>query len=559
MADERDQNRSEEDYSADVTSLIEYGTRSNTALTSWNEFRRDAYQIYDRDHRVSIEQLITMRRSDGQARAINRLVTLPVRIALQQGKWVAPSEGGGEEEVEFANLMWSLPPVLGGMTTPASALADQILLASCDGFAPFELVSHVPKEGPLKGMKTLRKMAYRDPRTVTLLQDSKGGYAGFKQDVVDAKGKHKQVALSPAKTALFTVNGHENPFYGVSFFESAYPHYEAKMKWYYISEQAGQFAAVPGRIGTVPRAAKAPDVMAFKQALENFYFNTTMLKKEGYTVDSFNSMSGFNFMGYIDHHNMMMAKSVLASFFESEQRTVLVENSTEDASADIFLLAMEALAEDFASVLTNHVMPKYIKENFKNSDKFPVFKPGPLSDSTRKQISDLFRTVAVSGILNTTPELVRELEKHVAGELGLNVDYADIERREQEAAEQQALQAEALAQQAQQETLDMERAADGAIPNNPNPTSGQSPDMDPSILANQISTPNGEDAAQRQATSTGPGERGKVPPEANHGVALSDSVGYTEALDDLYNLFKSIEAGEDFDGPYPVDQGMFND
>lgn len=456
-----------QDYNADVTSLIEMGARSDTALTSWSEWRNDAFLLYSKN-RVSLEKLIAMRRTDGMARALATLVSLPIKLALQQGKWVSPAIGGAEEEVEFANLMWTTPPASGGMTTPAAQVIDQMLLAIFDGFSAFELVSHIPKHGPLKGKKTLRKMAYRDPRTVTLLQDARGGYAGFRQNVLLPNREILDVSLSPAKTALFTVQGHENPLYGVSYFESCYPHYEKKMRWYYMSEMAGQFAAIPGRIGTVPRTAKSSEVMAFRKALESMHFNTTLLKKEGWTVEPFNNTSGFSFMPYIDHHNLMMSKAVLASFMESEQRTVLVENSTQDASADLFLLSMETLANEFASVLTNHVMPKYIRENFKNTDRFPEFKPGPLSDNARKKIASLFERLGTSPILNTTPELVRQLEIQTARDLGLDVDYEEIEAREEEAAVQQAEQAEYMAQQAQQETLEQERAAEGGIPGTTN-------------------------------------------------------------------------------------------
>ena len=461
----------ESDYTDDVSSVIERGSANYSVTPSYTQWRKDAYLLHDQPA-VSLEKRIKMRRTDGMARALANLVSLPVKLALQQGKWVAPPSGGAEEEVEFAQLMWSLPPASGGMTTPASNIIDQILLSTFDGHAAFELVSHIPTHGPLKGKKTLRKMAYRDPRTITLLQDERGGYAGFRQQVMLPSRKLLDVTLSPNKTALFTVNGHENPLYGISYFEACYPHYESKMRVYYMAEMAAQFAAIPARVGQVPRHAKASAVIAFRQALENMYFNTTVLHKEGWGVTPFNSNSNFQFLQLIEHHNLMMSKAVLASFMESEQRTVLVENSTQDASADLFLLSMETLANEYASVLTNHVMPKYIVENFKGSDKFPVFKPGPLSDNARRKISSLFEKVAVSGILNVTPEMVRELEKQVAADLGLDVDYEDIERREEEAAIQQAEQAEMLAAQAQQESIEEERAAEGGVPNSPAPTSG---------------------------------------------------------------------------------------
>lgn len=531
-------------YSDDVSRIIERGVAGGGVIPSYVEWRDDAF-LTSPEAKVALEDLIHMRRSDGQARAIMRLVTLPVRLALQQAKWVAPPEGDADEEVDFANLMWTLPPALGGMTVTWPQLIDLILLSVSDGMAPFELVSHIPKIGPLKGKTALKKMAYRDPRTVTILQDRHGGYAGFRQIAVAPDGDLVDVSLSPKKTCLFTANGHENPFYGVSHFEAAYPHYESKLKWYYISEMAGQFSAVPGRMGTVPRGGRAEDVIAFTNALKSFYFNTSMVMKEGYEVTPFNPSTGFNFMQFIDHHNMMMAKSVLASFFESDQRTVLVENSTNDASADLFLLAMETIADEIAATISNHVMPKYIAKNFPDSTKYPVLKPGPLSDNVRRQISSMFEKVVVSGILNSTPEFVRELEKNVAKELGLDIDYADIEAREEEAAIQQAEQAELLAAQAQQQTLDQERAAEGGVPNSPTPTSGAA-------------------SGTGGATRTDPGQQGQVPPEANNGMSLTDveltasDIEYAQAVDMLAQAAQRLFMETPLEN-HRVDEGVFDD
>lgn len=526
---------SDKDYEAEVTTIIEAGSSFQGTTPSWLEYKKDAYLLYDRP-RVSLEKLVNMRRTDGQARFLSNLMTLPIKLALQQGQWIAPPGGDAEEEVEFANLMWSASPAQGGMTTSSSHVISQMLLAITDGHAPFELVTHVPNKGPLKGKWTLRKMAYRDPRTTTLLQDSRGGYAGFRQQILVPKdangfGGFKDVSLSPKKTALFTVNDHENPLYGVSYFESSYPHYESKMKWYYMSEMAGQFAAVPGRIGTVPKGAKPNDVVAFKRALENFYFNTSMIMKDGYAVTPFNNASAFDFLKYIDHCNSMMSKSVLAAFADGDQRTVLIENSTQDASADLFLLAAETIANNFADVLTNHVMPKYISANFKSTDKFPIFKPGPLSDSARRKIESIFEKVAVSGILNTTPEFVRELEKHVSRDLGLDVDYEDIEAREEEAAIQQAEQAELMAATAQQESLEEERAAEGGVPNAP-----------------------GAGEPQTNSTRTPPQDKGKVPPEANSGVSLSEDDFY-RAVDDMVMMSQRVLT-EHSPVEHAVDEGL---
>lgn len=393
---------------------------------------------------VTIDQLVEMRRRDGQAKALIQLVTLPLRLALQTGTWVEPEDGDAGKEAEFANQMWSLPPTGGGMSTPQAKLVRQMLLSIVDGYAAFEIVRTVPQNGPLKGKITLQKLAYRDPRTITFKVDAQGGYAGFRQVARDGEGHLIDKDFKPLKTLVITQHDEFNPMYGVSLFESAYPHFDAKRKLYYIAHLAAQFAAVPGRIGKVPHGAKATEVQAFRQALGNFAFNAAMVIPPDYEVQPFNGNTGFDFLRLIDHHNLQMSKSILAAFFDNDQRTVLIENSSQDASADLFLSNIETIANDIAECLTHYLMPQFMDWNF-GTKKYPVFKPGALSTKQKTQISELFKTVVTAGILNSTPEMVRQLEKKVSNDLGLDIDYDEIEKREKEAAEAKQEQEQAAA------------------------------------------------------------------------------------------------------------------
>jgi hypothetical protein len=392
---------------------------------------------------VTIDQLTEMRRRDGQAKALIQLVTLPLRLALMAGEWIAPDdETEGGQEVEFANNVWNTPPIMGGMTTPKSKVIRQILLALIDGFAAFELVHDVAEKGPFKGKIYPRKIAYRDPRTIKFKVDDNGGYVGFQQTTTTFNGEYLDKFFGRDKTFVFTQHDEFNPYYGVSLFESAYPHFDAKRKLYYIAHLAAQFAAVPGRVGTVAPGAKAKDIAAFRQALMNFAFNGSMVAPPEYEVHPFNPSSGFDFLKLIDHHNHQMSKSILAPFFDQEQRTVLIENNAQnDSDADLFLQCLVSISDNVAENLTHYLMPKYINWNF-GTEVYPVFKPGQLSDSARKAIVNLFNTIVVSGVLNCTPEMVREMEKKMAEEMGLDIDYAEIEKKELEAAEAQQKQAE---------------------------------------------------------------------------------------------------------------------
>lgn len=461
--------------------------------------------------KIAIDDLVEMRRRDGQARALMRLFTLPILSAMADGEWIMPdieeddveatpdpvkvdkSAKGAEpkpgEEVEadpkqqpadktklkapddesaddpdladeqddeesepkkiekpsdpeadFANMMWNLPPQAGGMTTSKTTVLKKHLQALMDGFAVFEEVRHVPEDGPLKGKITLRKLAYRDPRTVRFRVDDTGGFNGVRQ-VASINGKTIDVKIPKEKVFYWACHEEENPYYGVSMFEAAYHHYEVKRKLYYIAHLAAQFAAVPGRVGTVPKGADPRHVTAFKQSLMNFAFNTAMVAPEGYVVTPFNGNANFDFIKLIDHHNHMMSKSVLSSFLDNDQRTALIEVGVTDPNTDFFVMALESLMDDLAEHWSMYLMPKYIDWNF-GSKRYPIFKFGQLSDGAKDAIKEIFTAVVSSSVLNSTPEFVRELEKKLAKSLDLDIDYEEIEAQEQEAAQEEADAAE---------------------------------------------------------------------------------------------------------------------
>lgn len=396
---------------------------------------------------IPLDDLVEMRRRDGQARALVRLFILPILAAFADGEWIAPDGGDDDakEEVEFANNLWNLPPQAGGMTTSKMSFLKKSLQALTDGFAVFEEVRQVPEDGPLKGKITIRKLAYRDPRTIRFRVDKKGGFDGVRQ-VASINGQAVDIHIPKEKCWYWTCNAEENPYYGVSMFESAYYHYEIKKKLYYIAHLAAQFAAVPGRIGTIPKGADPRVVQAFKQSLMNFAFNTAMVAPEGYEVTPFNGHTGFDFIKLIDHHNHMMSKSVLAAFLDQEARTALVDLASSDPSTDFFIMALESLMDDLAESWSTYIMPKYIDWNF-GTKKYPVFKFGQLSEPAKDTIKELFTAVVTSSVLNSTPEFVRELEKKLTTSLDLDIDYDEIEKQEKEAAEEEASKAEQEAQQ----------------------------------------------------------------------------------------------------------------
>jgi hypothetical protein len=402
---------------------------------------------------VPVRDLIKMRKESGQARALMRLLTLPIRSAMRESEWIAPEGEAGEEEVNFMNLVFSLPPEGGGMSVTTQRIMSQILLAVVDGFAPFEKVWHVPDGGELAGKITLRKLAYRDPRTVSFLIDENGGFNGIRQ-IASVGSRAIDVKIPKEKCFYYAANEEENPFYGVSYFNAAWFHWDKVVKLYYLAHLAAQQAATGLRQGEEPANATPPQITAFRKALREFGLKGAMSVPPGFKVNVHRGQQTFPFVDYINHHHIQMSRSVLASFLDAAERQVLIDNSSHGAD-DMFVLAVEAMMDEVASAITHFIAPQLIDWNF-GSGIYPVFRFAKIADSTRSELKDIFSSLAVASTVNATPEFLLETEMAMAARLGLDIDYESVTERLEEERKQDALQKQVMNQAAQDAALNPE-------------------------------------------------------------------------------------------------------
>lgn len=419
-----------------------------------------------REEEISVKKLVAMRQSDGQAQALYRLLTRPIQAALKSSTFV-PSAlyPGGEKEAEFIEKLFTLPASNGGMRTPFPLVISQMLRAVFDGFAPFELVYQVPKTGPLKGKYTLDKISYRPAETIKFLIDRHGNFEGFRQQTY-FNGELIDVKIPGEHSIYYTANEDERPFYGQSYFKAAFFHYDKKAKLYWLLHVAAQRAAMGTRVGTLPKNAVPAEKNRFLKALADVGLAQYIAVPEGYAVESLKEAGSFDFLQYINHHNSQMSKSILAPFFDTEQGSggdsSLVDFGKQDDS--LFMLMLQTIMREVADVINNQIIPRFIDWNF-NSGKYPTFQWGPLTDEQKGAMKDTFDKLSTAGqSLTVSPEFVWELEKQMAEELGLEIDWdpIDEEREQQKEMALQAQQAQLSAMQPQDPAL-----TDSAAPSGP--------------------------------------------------------------------------------------------
>jgi hypothetical protein len=405
---------------------------------------KDQYQVKKKDP-ITPKQMMTMLDTDGQARALFRLITLPIRAAMKNATFI-PAEGG-EAEAEFIEQMFTLPPNSGGMTVTFERIMEQILLGVFHGFSAFEQVYQKPEVGPLKGKFTLKKLAYRPPDTITFLTDKKGHYTGLRQQTF-FNGEHIDVFIPRDDTFYYAANEAERAFWGKSYFRSAFYHYDMKVRLYYVMNLAAQRSAVGFRVGTHPVNPPKGLKRDFDIALMNLGLAQSMSMPEGYKVESLKEGGNFDFMSFINHHNSQMSKSVLADFFDQNQGTSANTTPMVDfgqKTNEFFTLMLKTIMGDIAANINHYLIPKFVKWNF-DSDKYPKYQWGAFTDEQLEAVRYAFMDLAKVPQSSATPEFVRAAEQKVATMFDLDIDYSKVEEREiKEKAE-----AEKLAQQAPQ-------------------------------------------------------------------------------------------------------------
>jgi Protein of unknown function (DUF935) len=484
---------------------------------------RDSWEIF-RDDPVTVAQLVAMRRQDGQARALYRLLTMPVLAALKNCNFIPPEgQKGGEAEAQFAKDMFTAPSSMGGMTHTFSRFMRQVLLAVFDGFAAFELVYWVPSTGPNKGKITLRKIDWRPSETITHLLDGQGEWDGLRQRTF-FQGRTIDVKIPRDRAWYFAVEEAERPFYGVSLFESAFYHWDKKAKLYFLAHLAAQRSATGLRVGTMPPNPAAQDKNNFVNALAQLGLAQYMVVPSGdWTVQVIQEVSNFDFLGLINHHNSQMSKSVLQQWFDDQQGsggdTTLVDFGRQDDEAGHQML--EGIMEDIRQGINTQIIPRFIDWNF-GSGLYPTFEWGTLTEEQQGAIQDTFDKLAAAPQSAVTPEFMLALEERMAGDLGFNIDYDAIRAQQ---AKQQALQ------QQQQEQM-MQGGGPGMMPPGMPPGAGQ---QQPGGAGQSA----GQQPGQGSGGQGGSGYGGNIPPDL-----LPEGFGAVRAsMGELLNDVLSLSGG----------------
>jgi hypothetical protein len=404
----------------------EYGSQFGWGDRLFGSFDDDtvslAYSIEARD-------LATMLAADGNARKIERVLSLPVRGA----PWHITGTGPA------ANLIRdNLTPMLG-------KLIEQCTGAIVYRRAYFEKVWTVNPDGRF----IYQKLAWRPPQSCTPRFDRQTGVEqGFYQRITDSgwwvgahypkpgEGIPGQVTIERNKAFVYTHGRHREPIKGVSDLEVAYNAYGKKAKLKFLWGQYLENQSLPKLLAYGRDAAEAQKNAQFVgQARASGIIPAVRVEGDtACTVEPVESSGrgADQFIEAIRYYDWEQTNSVLAGFTElaSSASSGVGSYALSADQSEFFLQSEQALADDIADQIVECVFTPLVQLNFGVDAEVPGLTIGPIGNRQTDRALSLLESIVSSTRPNVPMQFVGFLLNQVAESMGLDTgDVADIVER----------------------------------------------------------------------------------------------------------------------------------
>lgn len=376
----------------------------------------------------SARDVSTMLVRDGQAAALESVLTLPLR----QADYAITPAKGDKGEAEFAREVLMEPATAGGMKIPLGVIIGQMTSAQIYKKAFFESIWDIRDDGKI----VYDKLAYRPTATCELKRDPKtGAENGFRQQTwlfggqVMTKGQKTPgyVDIPRVRSYVYIHGKHREPLTGISELELCYWAYQTKLKllflWYQFLEQQslpkvlvyGQSDREAGTHAEDIASMRASGVVGFErppQGTKKF----EILESSGKGADQF--AAALTFL------ETWQTSSVLAGFMGLSSLASLGRGSlalSQDQSS-FYLKSRQAVSAEMTESFTHGVLAPLITLNFGPDAAYPKFMSGPLTDDSEQSLVTLFQALAVAPSLRIPDGILDLITERLASVLNLDPD-----------------------------------------------------------------------------------------------------------------------------------------
>ena len=369
-------------------------------MNAWNRERKI------RDYREMMK--------DPTVEGLFNIVTMPILASEYQ--IVAEDENeNAKEQADFVRKNLFESSFKGGIETPFDLFLDEAMLALADGFAVWEKVYRLNKDGKLE----LKKLALRDSLSVEL-EDKKGEYVGVKQTLEDGG----VVEIPAYKTFLFTHNKKFNRLYGRSILNSLYKNYDKKQKLEYLDSIALQNDAIKPKILTETQEHLGVDSGAMRKiihAIGKFgKTNSAVSVPFGYDIKTLES-DGRDPHQSIERQKSEMAFAFMANFMllGTQGKSSSGSYALSNTQAGIFQMSLQSILDKLEAHINQYIIADLIDLNFAEPH-YPQFKFAKLDKSKIESIFEIFKKMVDKD--KVSDEVVKQIEDEVTNQLGFQIE-----------------------------------------------------------------------------------------------------------------------------------------
>jgi hypothetical protein len=380
---------------------------------------------------VTARDYATMLERDGQAAALEAVLTLPIR---QASRAIEPGKHDSGE-ADLCHSVLFAPGTSGGMKTPLQDVIGQVTSAQVYKLAYFEKCFKIREED---GAVAYDKLAYRPPATCELKRDARtGAMDGFRQSVwqfgVQLQPKQSTqfpgyVEIPRVKSFVHVNGKHRQPLTGTSELALTHWVWQTKLKllylWFaFLEQQALPKVVVYGQDQREANA-KADDIASLRSSGVVGFARDPQGAKSFEILESGGSKGASQFADALSFLETWQTASVLAGFTGLSSLASMGRGSlalSQDQSA-FFLKSRQAISLEIAESITHEVIAPLVTLNFGPGASYPRFTFGALSDESGSQLVTLFQALAVAPALQVPAGILDIITERLATFLNLDVD-----------------------------------------------------------------------------------------------------------------------------------------
>jgi hypothetical protein len=397
-----------------------------------------------------LEQMLVR---DGQAAAIEAVITLPIRQAsraIEKGK-------GDSGEAEFCRSVLMEPHTGGGMKTPLQDVIGQLTSAQTFKKAFFEKVWDIRDSD---GKIVYDKLAFRPAATceqkrnaVTAAEEGflqrAWSFGALDSGITRKESKYPGYREITQVRSWVYINGkHRKPLIGTSELDLCYWAYSTKLKLIFLWLQFLEQQSLPKVImyGQSAREANAhADDLASMRASGVMGMERPPQGAKSYDLVESSGKGADQFSAALSFLETWQVSSVLAGFTGLASLASLGRGSlalSQDQSA-FFLKSRQAVTAEMETAITHDVLAPLVTLNFGPGAAYPTFRFGALTDESDTALVGLFQAMSVAPSLQVPAGILDIITTRLA--TFLNLDVSAVEQIIQQGAKDRAAQAPAAA------------------------------------------------------------------------------------------------------------------